>query len=128
MKLIDSSVIVKFFSEEPGWEATRQYLYVPISIELSMIELGNALLKKVRKGEFKEGAVNDILARYPKVFRFIDQKRHLPKAFEIARKHGISIYDSLFIAAAMKEGYELVTCDGRQAEIAQKVGVKAIEC
>jgi predicted nucleic acid-binding protein len=34
----------------------------------------------------------------------------------------------MFIAAAMKDGYELLTCDKYQAEVARKMGVKTIEC
>ncbi len=34
----------------------------------------------------------------------------------------------MFIAAALKNAYGLVTCDGNQAELARKVGVKTIEC
>ncbi len=128
MRLIDSSVIVKFFSEEPGWENTKEYLLAPISIELAMQELGSGLLKKVRKNELKETTAIEILERCPYIFRFVEQKRKSGTAFEIARKNNISIYDSLFIAAALKEGYELVTSDGRQAEIARKLGINTIEC
>jgi predicted nucleic acid-binding protein len=126
--LIDSSVIVKFFSEEPGWQDAQRYLYSPISIELSMIELASALLKKVRRKEFDESKVAYILARYPGVFRFIEQKRHIAKAFDIANKNSATVYDSLFIAAALQGGHELVTSDGNQAKIARKLGVKTIEC
>ena len=45
-----------------------------------------------------------------------------------AKKHNTSIYDAMFIAAALKNAYELVTCDNNQAELAKKVGVKTIEC
>lgn len=128
MRLIDSSSIVKFFAEEPSWEGVKPYLYTPISIELSMKELGSGLLKKVRKDQLKESTAMDVLSRCPYIFRFVDQKRHLPKAFEIAKTYGTSVYDSLFIAAAMQGGYELVTSDGNQAKIARKLGVKTIEC
>lgn len=127
MKLIDSSVIVKFFAEEPGWESVTEYLYTPISIELSAVELGNALLKKVRARAFEKQAVIEILTRYAKIFRFVEQKKHVAEAFELAQKHGASIYDALFIAVALNEGYELVTCDRHQAEVARKAGVKTIE-
>ncbi len=127
MRLIDSSVIVKFFAEEPGWGSLREYLYTPISIELSMKELGSALLKKVRQKGMERQTAMEILARCPKIFRFLEQKKHLNGAFEIAQKYDTSIYDSLFIAVALKEGYELVTCDGYQADIARKVGVRVIE-
>ena len=49
MRLIDSSVIVKFFSEEPGWDSLKEYLYTPISIELSMKELPKPLFLPVEK-------------------------------------------------------------------------------
>lgn len=127
MRLIDSSVIVKFFSEEPGWEGLREYLYTPVSIELSMKELGSALLKKVRKDEFDEQTAIEVLDRYPNTFRFVEQKKSISKAFEIAKKHNTSIYDAMFIAAAMKDGYELLTCDKYQAEIARREGVKTLE-
>lgn len=128
MRLIDSSSIVKFFAEEPGWEAVKPYLYTPISIELSMKELGSGLLKKVRKSQLKESTAIDILSRCPYIFRFVEQKKHLPKAFEIAKTYDTSIYDSLFIAAALGGGHELVTSDGNQARIARKIGVRTIEC
>ena len=127
MRLIDSSVIVKFFSEEPGWEDLREYLYTPVSIELSMKELGSALLKKVRKNEFDEDIAIEVLDRYPNTFRFVEQKKSIGKAFAIAKKHNASIYDAMFIAAAMKDGYELLTCDKYQAEVARREGVKTLE-
>ena len=113
-------------SGEPGWEELTQYLYAPISIQLAMDELGNALLKKVRKNELKEAVALTVIKRSSSIFRFVEQRTLLTKSFEIARKHEISIYDALFIAAAMKTGYELVTCDKRQAEIARKLGVRTI--
>ena len=128
MRLIDSSVIVKYFSEEPGWGDVEEYLYEPVSIELSMIELGSALLKKVRKNELDYKKAVVILERYPDTFRFIEERKHIGKAFEIAKKHNTSIYDAMFIAVALKNSYELVTCDNNQAELARKVGVKTIEC
>ncbi len=128
MRLIDSSSIVKFFAEEPGWEGVRPYLYTPVSIELSMKELGSGLLKKVRKNELEEATAIGILSRCPSIFRFVEQKRHLPKAFQIAKTYDTSIYDSLFIAAALHGGHELVTSDHNQAKIARNLRVKTIEC
>ena len=92
-----------------------------------MKELGSALLKKVRKNEFDEEVVIAILDRYPNTFRFVEQKKSISKAFEIVKEHNTSIYDAMFIAVAMKDGYELLTCDKYQAEVARKEGVKTIE-
>lgn len=127
MRVIDSSAIVKFFAEEPGWEDLKEFMYFSMTIELGIIELSNALIKKVRRNEFQESKVNIILSRYASILRFLDQKKYISGAFDIAIKHKMSIYDSLFICAALNEGYELVTCDRKQAMVAKEIGVKVIE-
>lgn len=124
--LIDTSVVVRFFSKEPGWESVKEYLTEPLSIELSMIELGSALLEKVRGKELNEKEAIEVLEGYPKNFRFVEEKTSLVKAFEIAKQYNTSMYDAMFIATALKNNLELVTCDNYQATNARKVGVKAI--
>ncbi len=52
-----------------------------------------------------------------------DQWIYLDKALEIAIVYGLTIYDSLYIAQALKRG-ELLTSDDKQAKIADILGVK----
>ena len=52
MRAIDSSVIVKYFSREPGWEKAKQVLLEGVvTLNLSAKELANALWKKVVRNE-----------------------------------------------------------------------------
>ena len=126
MRIIDSSTIVKYFSAEPGWEDLREYLSVPVTIELSIKELGNALWKKVNNNQFDVNSASEVLIEFQRITKFYDQRKYVKRAFEIAVKHHITIYDSLFIAAALVENCELVTSDVKQGKTSVGNGVKTI--
>jgi predicted nucleic acid-binding protein len=128
MKVIDSSSIVKFFSQEPGWRSLQEFIKVPLTIELSLVELGNALWKKVNWGEFEEIKAVEVLTEFQRIGKFLTHGKYLEKAFEIAVKYKITIYDSLFIAAAFIEGYGLITSDVRQATVSKDLGINTIIC
>jgi predicted nucleic acid-binding protein len=123
MNIIDSSTIVKFFSAEPGWEKLRKYIAAPLTIELSIKELGNALWKKARNGEFEPDKAVEVLSEFQRIAIILDQGSYIKLAFEIAVKYDITIYDSLFISAAISERYGLVTSDKKQARISEENGV-----
>jgi len=129
MKVIDSSVIIKFFSKEPGWKKAKEHLTSSsTTVELAIKELGNALWKKVRRNEIALEDAVEILTTFPRAVNILDQRKYMRKALEIAVKHEITLYDSLFIAAAVENGYEFITCDKKQRLVADMVGVKAVEC
>ncbi len=128
MRVIDSSTIVKFFSLEPGWESTRDYVQLPATIELAILELANALGKKTRSGLLDSETAVEVLDKFDRIAFYFDQREYIGKAFVIATSSNITIYDALFIAVASVEGSELVTSDGRQALVARKEGVQTIEC
>ncbi len=129
MKVIDSSAIIKYFSKEPGWEEARSHITTAsTTIDLAIKELGNALWKKVRRDEMGLEDATEILTNYPLAVDIVDQRVYLRKALEIAVDHDITLYDSLFVSVALENDYELVTCDKKQALVAAKFGVRAIEC
>jgi predicted nucleic acid-binding protein len=128
MRLIDSSTIVKFFSLEPGWEAAKEYVRVPVTIELALKELANALWKKTRRGQFEADAAVRVLREFDRIAFYFDQGNYIIRAFGIAVSHNLTIYDSLFIAAASVEGCELVTSDEKQAYVSKKEGIHTIMC
>jgi predicted nucleic acid-binding protein len=128
MRLIDSSTIVKFFSLEPGWEATKEYVQVPVTMKLALKELANALWKKTMTGQFEAEAAARVLREFDRIAFYFDQGKYITRAFEISVTHNVTIYDSLFIAAASVEGCELVTSDKKQASVSRKEGIHTIEC
>ena len=128
MQIIDSSSIVKYFSQEPGWEGVRQHLEKSMTLHMAIVELASALGKKVSKNMLKKDAAMDALSSYREYADVTDQNAYIPQALEIALSKGSSIYDSMFIAAAIKTGSDLVSSDDKQLRIAQELGIRAIKC
>ncbi len=127
MIVIDSSVLVMYFAREPGWKKAREViLQGPITLDLAVKEVANALWKKARRGEISiEDAITIVedLARGDAVL-LEPQQPYIVEAFRIAFETGITVYDALFIALARKRGLVLATADVKQAEVAQRLGVR----
>jgi predicted nucleic acid-binding protein len=128
MQLIDSSSIVKYFSQEPGWEGVRQHLEKSMTLHMAMVELANALKKKVNKGILEKDAAIEVLRGYSTYADVIDQNPYLIQALEISLLKGSSVYDSMFIAAAIETGCDLVSSDDKQLKVARELGVKTTKC
>jgi predicted nucleic acid-binding protein len=129
VRAIDSSALIKYFSREAGWEKVGEGVSEGVvTLDLAIKELSNALRKKVLRGEMScETAVRIIRDMVEgKPFPIEAQERYLLDAFEVAVKGNVTVYDALFIAMARGRGLELVTCDEKQAEIAEKLGLKVV--
>ena len=129
MRVIDSSVLVKYFSREDGWEIARKFIIDGgITLDLALKELGNALWKKSIKKEIEPETIiqilRDIINEKPIIIE--PETRYLLEALKYAIKNKITIYDSLFIVLAKNKKLELVTAVRRQAETAKKSGIKTI--
>ena len=129
MRVIDSSSLVKFFSKEEGWKAVRELILGGvISLDLSVKEVANALWKKVLRNEMSASDANKIITDLleTEVIKIANQEEYLSKAFEIAVRNRITVYDALFVALARELNVELITSDTKQAEVAEKEGVSTV--
>ncbi|MFP3205505.1 MAG: type II toxin-antitoxin system VapC family toxin [Metallosphaera yellowstonensis] len=128
MRVIDSSSLVKFFSREKGWEKVAEVITEGVmTLDLAIKEVASALWKKVLRGEMKEEVAINILSDLIKreAVLFVKQDDYLIEGFKIANRNKITVYDSLFIALAKLNNFELVTSDKKQYEIAAKEGLEA---
>ncbi len=130
MRVIDSSVLVKYFSREKGWEKARKYIVEgAITLDLAIKELGNALWKKVLKNEMEAEIaieiISDIIREKPMIIE--DETKYLAEALKYSIENKITIYDALFIILAKNKNLELVTADKKQAKTADKTGIKTIQ-
>ncbi len=128
MRLIDSSAIVKFFSKEPGWEKVQVYVSQSFSIPIAILELSNALRSKVISGGISLEKALNFITQYADSAVLLDQKKYLGSAFRISINNKITTYDSIFIAAALEENLDLISCDEEQSNVAEKLGIKVIRC
>lgn len=126
MQVIDTSAIVKYFSREEGWQALDTAITEGYTISLAFVELGNALLNKLAHEEISRNVVGMIIDIFSSEAILLNQNKYLMAAFDIANRNKITFYDSIFIAVAIGEGCDLVTCDKKQAEIGRRLGLSVI--
>jgi len=124
MPIVDSSVFVKYLSREEGWEEVEAHLGRPVTVELALKETANALRTKTLDGDIRPEDAIQMIGKVASMVRLVDQGGILMHAYQIAVDHRITVYDALFIAAALRSGDELLTCDVGQARVARALNVK----
>lgn len=124
MRVIDASALVKYFAREKGWKRVSELILDGVvSIELVMKEVANSLWRKVKQGEMEPDVALALIGKVPKIVKIDSQSPLLTRAFKIALRYSITIYDALYIALAENKKYELITCDKKQAEIAKELNI-----
>jgi len=128
--VIDASSIARYVLLEPGWKGIEEFLKNDlVSLEYALVEVSNALWKhhvlysRIGREEFERRCqVIDVL---PSVVLFENPLQYLGEARRIAADEGITVYDALYIAQALK--YEkLATSDEKQGKTAEKLGVEVM--
>lgn len=116
--VVDASVAIKWYVPEEGSAHAVSVLgqgQVLLAPDLLVAELGNALWKKVRRGELGVSDAAEILDGFvsscPVTLRA--SSLFAQGAFEIAVSLQQTVYDSLYLAVAVAEGCRLVTADVR---------------
>jgi len=123
--VLDSSVLAAMFFREASSPRALKCAYEcdPVTLDLAMAEVGNVAWKQVLFfGESRERALDalqdcqDFIATACTLIKASDLSM---KAFQIAVEDKISYYDSLFLAAAEREGIPLLTLDQKLQEKAK---------
>ncbi len=115
--VVDASVAIKWFIPEIHSEVAlqtrrlRDRLHVPAFMTL---ELGNVIVKKIRRGELTREDGKTIL----KELRHLPLQRHaderlFPAAYELALDTRQSLYDCLYLALAEAVDGRMITADLR---------------
>jgi len=130
--VIDASSLIKYILREDGWKdisyfiRERRPLY---SVDHLVKEVGNAIWKhcSLHKIIDKKSALKlydglKILLK-TKVIIIEPESDYLNEALQLALKHGITLYDSLYLVQAEKHG-EILTSDKKQAGIAERLGIR----
>lgn len=115
--VVDASVAVKWFlPEELATEARRLLAreYDLLAPDLLWAELGNVLWKKHRRGEFDRVTAARLLGDFSRVpIEFHAAEPWTEAALDLAIRHGVTVYDGLYLALAAGNGCRVVTADRR---------------
>ena len=121
--VVDSSVVFKWLLDEDdsplahaileAWQRKELKCHSP---DWMLAEVGSILWKRQRKGEIDATLASELLSdadAFPMVWA--DSRSLLPDALELAMKLGRTIYDSIYLALAIKLKCPFVTADDRLA-------------
>ena len=115
--VLDASVVVKWYLDEPGSEAARALQDLDLDFSaphLMLVEVANVLWKHVRQGHLDRAAGSRILSALDEApFHWYEDAALFRDAFLLAADTGRTVYDSLYLTLAIREGHPLVTADRR---------------
>jgi len=113
--VIDASVAIKWFvpeileAEAKRWLDPSNILYAP---ELLLSEVGNILWKKTRLKEVTEAEAFQIASELKQApINLISSLDLFLDALTLAQSTGRTVYDCTYLAAAIRQGCQLVTAD-----------------
>jgi predicted nucleic acid-binding protein len=127
--IVDASVALKWYFREPGWEAATRLLLDAIEGTRDLVapdwivaEVANALWKKVQRKECSGGQAREILERFATdTPQLVESVPLAPRALELSLRLGESVYDCLYLAAAIEVDASLTTADARLARCGRSV-------
>ena len=135
MIVLDASFIVKLVLEEKGSDIAENLFSDWINsgedivtVDIALSESFNALwkhyslLKDIDRDVLDE-ALKDLLSLWNKL-TIVTTDKLAYKALDIAVTHGITIYDSLYLALAQHHKAALATFDKKQREYCIELGLK----
>ncbi len=117
--VLDASVLVKIFMEEPGSPAARALAgetRALVGPEISAVEVASAVVRRFRQGGITRADADEILETVRKFFAqgsvlMTADAALQPRAEEIAMDIRHALKDCLYIAAAEKSGGGFITAD-----------------
>ena len=120
MKLVlDASVIAKWLFDEIDsdkardlYSKTRANRFSLIAPQIMAAEIGSVLFVRVRRELLEAGEAALLYSRFELVCPALhDISTLMPAALRLALQHRHSVYDSLYVALALKEQCDIVTAD-----------------
>lgn len=116
--IIDASVAAKLLFQETDSDAAEAAFLTPqahfLAPEFIRLELANIVWKRLQRAEIDAAAAQAIFDLIPTVpVELLMQEDLLTIGFEIAAKTGCTVYDGLYLAAAVLHNAVVVTADKR---------------
>lgn len=115
--MIDASVVIKWFVPEVHGDAARRWLDSPheyVAPDLLFPEAGNAIWKKVRRGELTVEEGRRLAVDLSSVaVESISMRDLLPDAHALALSSGLTVYDAMYVTLAVRLKTQVITADDR---------------
>ena len=117
--VVDASLVIKWFVPEIDSDAARRWLDAAhdyLAPELLFAETGNVVWKKVRRGELTTDEGTRLVTDLSAVgVETVSMRGLLPDAYALADGAGITVYDAVYLALAVRLESQVITGDERLA-------------
>ncbi len=117
--VVDASLVVKWFVPEVHSEAARKWLDAAhdyVAPDLVFPEVGNAIWKKVRRGELSPDEGEHLVADLAAVgVEAVSMRGLMSDAHALAVATGITVYDATYLTLAVRLETQVITGDDRFA-------------
>ena len=118
--IVDASLVVKWFIPEIHSEGARRWLGAShdyVAPDLLFSEAGNTVWKKVRRKELEEAEGRELVKDLGQVpVETVATRSLLEDALALALTAGITVYDAMYLALAVRLETEVITGDDRFAD------------
>ena len=94
--------------------------------QLWHLETRNALLTAERRGRLSSEEVNERLDALKDLPITTDQEPDIRLALDLARIHGLTMYDALYLELAKRKNTALATLDRRLGQAAESEGIQLL--
>ena len=115
--VVDASVVVKWFVPEIHSDAARRLLVLPheyVAPDLLFAETANTIWKKIRRGELTAEEGPQLVADVGRIAVDTVSCRALAEdAHALANATGRTVYDSMYVALAVRLNTRAITADDR---------------
>jgi len=130
--VVDASALAAFILREEGWKRLARFMTLTMSVDHIVKEFYNTVWKAVyvKKILSQEDAIKiiNIFKRYCEKNMILEpENKYIDEALDIALRHGITVYDSLYLALAQHNNKPLLTLDTKQKNAAKRLGIEVIE-
>jgi len=125
--VVDTSALIRLFIPDgplpDGFDkflrGVERGLNTAIAPELLVAEAANVINKKQKSGELTGNEGDQLLSDLLSVpIRLFPHRTVLLRAFEMARKYNLTVYDTLYLALAEEHGAVIFSADNQLLKIA----------
>ena len=129
----DTSALIRLFvpdgplpnNFEGFLRGVERGLNLAIGPELLLAEAANVINKKRILEELSESESDKLLSEILSVpIRLFPHRPILPRAFELAQMHKLTVYDTLYLALAEEHGAVIFTADRKLLKAAAHLGLR----
>jgi len=126
----DSSLIAAFVLKEDEWRSYADHLKRAHTVDHAIKEAANAIWKAYMRGLIEDRDVRAKFAALRELFSgnliVYPEEQLLDTAMEIAIRHKITLYDSLYLTLAIQNRLPLATLDKQQLKVAEELKIPII--